>query len=279
LSDGGRLSGSSKVAGSYAFTVKAENSVGSATSGPQVIKVSPAAAAELTAVRGDAQAALPGTSFEKPLTVRVTDVYGNGVEGQKVTFTSSSSSIADFGGAASKTLVNLAGGYSAITLKGKSVGTVRVTATLTGKPTVPAIVFTEAVRVSTTARANLAVSISGMPASLAVGASATITVKVKNGGPNTASGVLTTLDPSDGVIITSATGGTIASLGTAASWTATSLASGATLSYTAKIKATSRHWTGGSCLRTAAVSTTTDPSLTNNFIAPTLTITDTAPFE
>jgi Domain of unknown function DUF11/Putative Ig domain len=278
LSAAGTLGGSSTVAGSYAFTVKATNAVGTATSGPQVITVSPAAVAEVSVIRGDAQNAAPGASFAKPLTVRSTDAYGNGVDGQKVTFTASSA-VATVAGAASKTLVTTGGGYSAVTLKGVSKGTVRVTAALSGKPTIPAVVFSEAVLAAGTAKANLAVSISGLPASLQVGASATVTVRVKNLGTSAAAGVLTTLDPSDGVTVTSATGGTIAALGTAASWTASSLASGATLSYTAKIKAVSRHWTGGSCFRSAAISTTADPALANNFIAPTLTITAPASIE
>jgi Domain of unknown function DUF11/Bacterial Ig-like domain (group 1) len=275
LADDGTLSGSSKAAGSYAFTVKATNSVGSATSTPQVIKVSPAGVAEISVVRGDAQAALPGVSFVKPLTVRATDAFGNGIDGQKVTFTASSS-VATLAGAATKTLVTSGGGYSAITLKGVSPGTVRVTASLTGKSSIPAVVFSEAVLAAGTSKADLGVSISGLPSSLQVGASATVTVKVKNNGPKAAAAILTTLDPSDGVTITSATGATIAPLGTAASWSTATLASGATLTFTAKVKAISRHWTGGSCFRLAAISTTTDSALANNFVAPTLTITDTA---
>ncbi|MBO9533570.1 MAG: choice-of-anchor D domain-containing protein, partial [Solirubrobacteraceae bacterium] len=232
----------------------------------------PAVPADLTYSSGDAQAAAPGAVLAKALTVVARDIAGNPLPGVPVKFAVTAGS-ATFTGASTRTITSNAEGYAVASLTaGKTAGPVRVEATIPSRPVVAAVHFGESVKAAGAAKADLAVTLSGVPAQLTVGQTATVTIKVKNNGPQTATSLRTILDPGAGLDVISATNGSIASLATAASWTASSLASGKTLSYTARIKAAFRPWCGTARVRATAVSGTNDPALSNNAPAPIVKI-------
>jgi Bacterial Ig-like domain (group 1)/Domain of unknown function DUF11/Putative Ig domain len=273
LSTDGKLRGTPTVAGTYVFRVLSSNAAGSAVSASQTITVAAAPAAELVVTGGDAQAARPGDRFAKPLSVFVTDAYGNPIGRQQVTFTVSWNG-ANLGGASSRTLTTGADGLAALTLTARSTGVARVTATLAGNASVPAVVFTEAMVSTGAARADVTVSMPYLPASVKVGSITTVMIKVKNNGPDSASSVITTLDPGASVKIISLTsGGVLTALGTSAQWPVKTISPGATVTYYAKLLAISKPWSGSSPIRLAAISSTVDPVLANNAIRPQLKIT------
>jgi YVTN family beta-propeller protein len=234
-----------------------------------VLTVSPGPAASVTTQAGNNQSANTGQAFGTPLSVVVTDQFGNEIDGATVTFTiqPSTGGTANFGGSTqtATAVTNSAGVATAPTLyAGTTAGPVLVTASSgSGQAT-----FMETVTSTAPARADLAISMSA-PGTLAPGASGTVTVTVTNHGPQAAAHVLTLLYVPRGLTITSTGGGTV--LGGADVFTAPTLAAGQTLTY--KVGVTAGHSAGPLLLLAGTGSATRDPDLLNNITAATLRIT------
>jgi len=227
---------------------------------------SPAAVAIDT---GNNQSATAGQQFATPLSVTVTDAYGNPVDGATVTFSiaAGTGGTANFGGTAqtATATTDSSGVATAPALyAGTSAGPVMVTAASGSGQTT----FVETVTAAGPSRADLAIKI-GAPASLAHGTSGTITVTVTNNGPQAAAHLLTALYVPNGLTITNPGGGTVR--GSVDFFTASSLASGQKLTYTVTVKA-------GTATKTVLLlavtgSGTRDPDLLNNIAAASLKIT------
>jgi uncharacterized repeat protein (TIGR01451 family) len=151
---------------------------------------------------------------------------------------------------------------------GSTPGAVVISTTTPGASGTVGATFMETVTSTGPARADLAITMTA-PKSLAPGASGTITVTVTNNGPSTATSVVTGLLVPPGLTITNAGGGTVY-FGTDI-FTASSLASGAKLTYTITIKAGSHK--AQLLLLAATGSAIKDPRLLNNITAASLTIT------
>ncbi|MEO9238010.1 MAG: hypothetical protein ABI418_07950, partial [Jatrophihabitantaceae bacterium] len=147
---------------------------------------------------------------------------------------------------------------------GKTAGPVTVTAT-SGSAS-PAT-FSETVLSVSSARADLVVSLSA-PASTPRSGTFTVTVKVKNNGPNSASTLLATLGLGSGLTVVSAPGGT--TFGGTVIYTAAGLASNATLTYTVQVKAGRN--AANTSLFAGALSIAPDPVLSNNLAVARLRI-------
>lgn len=225
LSSSGVLSGTPTTVGSYPFTVRATNALGTADLATSVT-VAAGPAASITADGGSGQSAAPGAVFGAPLTARVVDGYGNPVPGAAVTFTVTSGSASFAGSPTVTATTNASGVASAALTAGTTPGPVTVTATTAGVG--GGATFLATVTANTPARADLQVTITG-PATLNRDASGEYTIKVTNRGPAAATSVLTGAAVSRGLTITAAPGGTVAY--GAALWRAQSIAPGATVTY------------------------------------------------
>jgi hypothetical protein len=121
--------------------------------------------------------------------------------------------------------------------------------------------------VSTSPKADIAVSLS-CPSSLGAGKSGTCTLTVVNHGPSAASKLTAALTLPANVTEVSCTGGCSKSRGLL-TWTATSLASGSSVSYQVTVKAAQP---GKAILLGAAASRNPDPHLLNNIAIATITV-------
>nr|WP_243077201.1 GH32 C-terminal domain-containing protein [Microbacterium sp. SS28] len=226
--------------------------------------------ADISIVGGDAQSQTAGAAFATPLAVVVRDAKGAPVPGRDVVFTVASGS-ASFDGSGSTTVRTGADGTAAAPLNaGSTAGAVTVSAAVGGAPGIPVATFAETVLAVTHARADLSVGIANLPATLAAGASRTVTVTVTNSGPNAASSVLTSINVGPKLTITAVPGGKKWLGNAAATWTASSLGSGKTLTYTLTVKAADSG--GSSFVAAAVVSKVPDPSLGNNALARTVRV-------
>jgi uncharacterized repeat protein (TIGR01451 family) len=129
---------------------------------------------------------------------------------------------------------------------------------------------TAAVTVDVPARADLAVSLSA-PTSAKTASSLTYTLKVTNDGPDPAAGVLTALSVSSGVKVVSSSPAAHSLFGLL-TWSAGTLASGASITYSEIVQVTAKV---GSTIVTAAAtaSTSLDPNLANNFAVASCKVT------
>ena len=267
LATDGTLSGTPTTVGSYSFTVTAANGHAPNASRSVSITVSPGAATTVSVTSGMNQAATAGAPFADRLSATVTDALGNMVPGVGVTFTIASGS-ASFPPTAKTTtvLTNAVGLATAPVLTaGKTAGPVTVTAS--SGSAVPAT-FNETVLSVGNARADLTVSLSA-PASVAKSSTFTMTVTVKNRGPNSATSVLAAVNLGSGLTIVSAPGGSIH--GGTVLYSATSLASNASVAYVVTVKAGRNTLTTG--VVAGALSIVPDPVLSNNLTAAKLKIT------
>jgi len=259
------------AAGSYPVTAAySGGGIYAASTGGTTLTVTAGPAATVTVTGGDDQSATTGQAFATPLSVAVTDAYGNPVAGATVTFTIASGS-ADFGGTAqSATAVTNGSGIASVATltAGTTAGPVTVTAATPGASGTVSTTFTETVVSSGPARADLAITMTA-PASLAPGATGTVTLTVTNKGPDTASDVVTGLTVSRGLTIANAGGGTIRD--GVDFFTASALAAGAKLTYTVTVKAGPAKATV--LLITGTGSATRDPDLLNNIAAAIVKIT------
>lgn len=110
------------------------------------------------------------------------------------------------------------------------------------------------------AQADISVSISG-PTKATTGSSFTETLTVTNHGPSTATAVASTMTVPSELTVTSSAGGTLS--GGRISWSATTLASGASVSYAVKFSV-SMHGNGTLPIAVSASSATADPNPANN---------------
>jgi uncharacterized repeat protein (TIGR01451 family) len=265
----GMITGTATTAGSYSVTVTVSNGVAPAAMATYSLTVAAGAAADVTIDTGNNQSANTGQAFGTPLSVTVTDADGNPVPDTTVTFSivSGTGGSANFGssGQTVTETTNASGVATAPTLDaGSTAGAVAVTATAgTGSAT-----FVETVTSTGPARADLAISMSA-PKTLAPGATGTITLTVTNNGPSAATNVLTLLAVPHDLTITSAGGGTLH--GAVDFFTASTLASGAKLTYTVTVKAGNAR--ALLLLLAGTGSATRDPDLFNNIAAAFLTIT------
>jgi len=116
--------------------------------------------------------------------------------------------------------------------------------------------------------ADVSVSVTGVPTgTFRKGDTATLTVTVRNTGPQTATDVNTTLLAVPHVRLSDASGAKSANA-LRVQWTAPALASGATATYTVTVTGTGRR--GTSVLTTAVKSPVTDPRPTNNVAVATI---------
>jgi hypothetical protein len=269
ISAGGVISGTTTDAGSYTVTVTASNGVAPAASATYSLTVNAGPAVTVTIDTGNNQSANTGQAFTTPLSVTVTDAYGNTVPGATVTFSivPATGGTANFGGSTQTVTAttNSSGVATAPTLHAGSIpGAVTVTATSgTGQAT-----FMETVISTAAARADLAISMSA-PKILARGASGVITVTVTNNGPQAASNVLTLLFVPRGLTITGAGGGTVRN--GVDYFIASTLAAGNKLTYTVDVRAGTARATV--LLAAGTGSATRDPDIFNNITAAFLTIT------
>ncbi|MEO6701696.1 MAG: putative Ig domain-containing protein, partial [Jatrophihabitantaceae bacterium] len=266
LSSGGLLSGTPTTAGNFSFTVTATNGVDPAASRPVSVSITPAGAATITATSGMNQAGTAGQPFAQRLVATVLDSMGNPVAGATVTFTVTSGSATFAGGTKAATAISDGSGQASapVLTAGKTAGPVTVTAT-SGSAS-PAT-FSETVLSVSSARADLVVSLSA-PASTPRSGTFTVTVKVKNNGPNSASTLLATLGLGSGLTVVSAPGGT--TFGGTVIYTAAGLASNATLTYTVQVKAGRN--AANTSLFAGALSIAPDPVLSNNLAVARLRI-------
>lgn len=253
-------------AGTYTVTA----AVGSIT-GTGTLAVTAGAASAAAATGGNNQSTNTGAAFGQPLTVLVTDAYGNPVANAPVTYTATTGSAAFPGAATSATVSTTAAGTatSPVLTAGQTAGPVTVTATTPGVGGVlVGTTFMGTVLKVGPARADLRVSIAA-PSSLAVGASGSVKATVRNAGPQAAGPTLTGVYVPSRFTITNPGGGT-ARYGLVL-FTAPTLASGQSITYTVTVKA------GASKGRTGfvagALSATADPNGYNNVAAAILTIT------
>jgi Bacterial Ig domain/Domain of unknown function DUF11/Bacterial Ig-like domain (group 3) len=262
------------VAGGYTVTGADGAATGAdgAATGTAALTVTPGPAATVTASGGDNQSATTGQAFAAPLSVTVTDAYGNPVGGATVTFTIvPGGGTAGFGGTAQTvTAVTTAAGVATSPAldAGSTAGPVTITATTPGASGVAGTSFMETVTSSGPARADLKVAIS-VPATLARGATGTVTVTVTNNGPSTAANVATGLYVPPSLTITGAGGGTVY-YGVDV-FKAASLAAGAKLTCTVTVEAGQAK--ALALLIAATGSATRDPSLLNNITAALIKIT------
>jgi YVTN family beta-propeller protein len=239
------------------------------SAGTGTLTVTAGPAATVTIDGGNNQSATAGQQFATPLSVTVTDAYGNPVDDATVTFSiaAGTGGTANFGGTAqtATAATNSSGVATAAALfAGTTAGPVMVTAASgTGQTT-----FAETVTAAGPARADLAIAMRA-PASLTHGTSGTITVTVTDNGPQAAAHVLTALYVPNGLTITNSGGGTV--LGGVDFFTAPTLAAGQKLTYTVTVKA-------GATKKTVSLLAVTgseirDPNLLNNITVASLKIT------
>jgi YVTN family beta-propeller protein len=242
-----------------------------ATDGPTTatatLTVTAASATTVTIDGGDNQTAATGHGFAAPLSVTVTDGYGNPVSNAVVSFTIllASTGTANFGGTSQTgtATTNTSGVATATTLDaGTTTGAVAVSATTPSASGPVGATFMETVTAVGPARADLSVTIDA-PHSLARGNSAAVTVTVTNIGPATAANLLIGLYVPRSLVITNPGGGTV-HYGLDL-FSASSLAAGQHLTYTVSVKAGSVK--AVPLLIAGADSATNDPNLLNNLTA------------
>ena len=115
LAPGGALSGTPTVAGSYAFSIAANDSTGCGGAGTAYrIEVAPGPVAVVSAAGGTPQWTLLGTVFRDSLRAAVKDAFGNPVPRAPVTFTAPSSDASGTfpGGVASVTVATDSSGVA-----------------------------------------------------------------------------------------------------------------------------------------------------------------------
>jgi Domain of unknown function DUF11 len=267
------LSGTPTTAGTYSFTVQAAPVSGApVVSGPQSITVVAGAPATLTINGGNAQSTTATQPFAAPLSVVVKDANGNPVSGASVTFTVASGS-ATFGTSSSTTAVSGVNGVAIASAlnAGRTAGAVSVTASITSASSV-SVSFSETVLSITAARADLAVTV-GAPASIARGATGTVTVTVTNNGPNAAAAVVAGLQLGNNLRITAGGGGTVNRQGDAVAWTTSGLASGASVTFTVTVQAETARRPYSTSAIGAVLSLVPDPAITNNAARATISAT------
>lgn len=120
------------------------------------------------------------------------------------------------------------------------------------------------------ARADLSTTVSGVPATLARGASATVTLTVRNAGPRPATGVVASLTVGPGATVTAAPGAKVWLHRSAATWTTPSVAPGRTLTYQVTITAGARN--GAALLSASALSSVRDPRWADNAVLKTVRV-------
>jgi hypothetical protein len=267
LSTGGTLSGTPTTPGTYNFTVVAANGHAPNASRSVSITVATGAPATVTATSGMNQAATAGQPFANRLSATVTDGFANPVAGVNVTFAVTSGSATFPGGVKTVVVATNAAGLATapVLTAGKTAGPVTVTAS--AGSAVPAT-FNETVLSVGSARADLVVTLSA-PASAAKNSTFTVSVTVKNKGPNSASLMLTTLNLGAGLNVVSAPGGS--TFGGSVLYSASGLASNASLTYTVTVKAGHNAFSTG--LFAGALSIVPDPVLSNNLAAVKFKIT------
>jgi YVTN family beta-propeller protein len=261
-------------AGSYPVTAAYSGGDGyDASSGSTTLTVIAGPAATVAISGGNHQSAVTRQAFATPLSVTVTDVYGNPVPGATVTFTivPAIGGTANFGGSTQTVTAttNAAGVATAPTLyAGTIAGPVAITATTPGVSGTVGVTFREIVIRPEAAEADLAISISA-PGTLPAGGSGTITITVLNKGPQAAVRVYTSLAVPPDLTITSTGGGVIRD--GLVFFIAPSLAAGHKLTYTVAFTA------GTPSARVLLVagtgSATADPNERNNDADAILTIT------
>jgi hypothetical protein len=121
----------------------------------------------------------------------------------------------------------------------------------------------------TRAGADVRVSVSG-PSKAADGSSFTETVTVTNNGPLTADAVLTGLTVQSGLTVTADDGGS--RIGPVIDWTAASLASGKSVTYTVKFSVAAKARGTVTIAVASASRITFDPDLANNVATTRITL-------
>lgn len=263
LSPAGVLSGTPTTAGSYDFTVVADNGRATPARRAVTVKVVAGQAAAVSATGGSGQAGTAGQPFADPLVATVTDAYGNPVAGQRVTFTVVSGSASFAGPATTSTVVTNADGQatSSVLTAGRTSGPVRVTASAGSATTAT---YSLTVLSVTSARADLQVSVTA-PSTVQRGKPFTATVTVRNAGPNAASATTIGVDLGPGLLVSEAKGAAV-TLPSAVLYRVPGLASGATVSYTVTVKPVA-FLLPGTWIKATALSAVPDPRLTNNLAA------------
>ncbi len=266
LSAAGVLAGTPTTTGSYSFTVSAANGHAPDASRTISVTVASGAPASVSVVAGSNQAGTAGAPFDTRLAVTVSDSYANPVSGVSVTFTVTSGSASFPGGAKSSVAVSTSAGVATapVLTAGKTAGPVTVTASAPGA--VPAT-FNETVLSVGKAKADLAVSVSS-PASAAKSSTFTISVTVKNRGPNAATSMLTSVNLGTGLSVVSASGGSV--YGGSVLYASSGLAVNASVTYVLTVKAGKNAVTTG--ILAGALSVVPDPVLSNNLVAARLRI-------
>ena len=123
------LAGTATVAGSYPFTITAQNGVGTATQAFTLI-VNAGAAASISVASGSGQTATVNTAFTNQLVALVQDIYGNAVPSVTVTFAASGSGPSGTFASDANTAMTNAGGMatSATFTANNTAGSYTVTA-------------------------------------------------------------------------------------------------------------------------------------------------------
>jgi hypothetical protein len=219
---------------------------------------------------GDAQSQTARQPFGAPLQVVARDADGAPVADQRVTFTvtGGSATIEESSAVAASTVVTGTDGVASARISaGRIAGPVTITATLPDAPSVPAATLTATVLSTAKARADLTVSVTGLPARLAPDASATVTVTVRNAGPNAASDVVTSIAAGPGITAAAATSRLE---GATATWSSPGLASGASLTYTVSLTAGKK--AALAVVTASAVSAVPDPRWGGNLVFSTVRV-------
>ncbi len=224
------------------------------------------APATVTLVSGSGQSAAVGTAFAQPVKVRVADTGGNPVEGATVTFAAPSSGAS--GTYTSPTVTTGPDGVASVSVTANArTGTWQGSATMAGVTS--AATFSLTNTPAPAKKADLRVTLTG-PSQLSKNQTGSYTVTVRNLGPDTASGVLTSLVlPCNLVSVTSTGGGK--RVGSLVIWPVVStLAAGSSVTYTVTVQATAK---GSGVVAAGAASLRTgDPVLANNAAAVRLTV-------
>lgn len=234
----------------------------------------PATAGAIAATSGGGQSAQVGTAFAQPLVTTVTDPFdGAPVPGAVVTYSVTAGSATFPNGTATTTATTGADGRAAIPFAaGSTAGPLTVTATTPGV-TAPAQ-FSATVTAAPPGpdRADLIATLT-IPTSLRSGASAQVTLTVRNAGPRESRRVVSGIALPAGLTVTNGGGGTVTDGKRAVGWTAASIAANATATYTITVtadrSATGSRPVGGGVLSTA----TRDPNLGNNYQVKLLRLT------
>jgi uncharacterized repeat protein (TIGR01451 family) len=258
----GLLSGTATQIGTYTFTVTAANGIGNPATDIVTVVVGPGRATNVKVDGGDGQNALEGATFKKPLTVLVTDAYGNPVPNATVDFEETSDpAAAEFNGnEPSATVVSGPDGTASspplIANQLSSAVDIQALGTNIAGPAV----FTLSVTSGKTPKADLGITLTGLTKA-APGATVTATVTVTNHSTTTASAVVTALSLPSGITVTSTSGGTTAE--DIVTWTSPTLAPGASVSYVVT-GSVNPGLSGYQNLNAGVSSSTDDPATGNN---------------